>query len=160
MTTCVREADLQEAIATNRLAAFQEHLQACAICRDTVVVALAIQSDEAAARAEASMPTADVVWFRAQLRARAEAAQTAVRPVLIIQALGLASLVGAVAGVFGTSAWWLSSWASWLSSVAALAAAADSGMAMTTVAMRGVLLALAVWLVIAPVAVYLAATED
>jgi hypothetical protein len=80
--------------------------------------------------------------------------------VFLVQALGLACLIGAIAGVVGTGAWWLRSWASWLSSAAALVAGLDGTMEMTTLAMRGVLLALAVWLVIAPVAVYLAAIED
>jgi hypothetical protein len=84
------------------------------------------------------MPTADVVWFRAQLKARAEAAELAARPVLLAQAIAGASVVGAVVAVvsaFGTF------------DVIALAT-------------RGLLLAFAVWLVIAPVAVYLATTED
>jgi hypothetical protein len=111
--------------------------------------------DEAAA-----VPDANVVWLRAQLRARAQAAQLAARPIAVVQALGVACAIGAAAGVIGTIAWWLRSWAAWLSSAATVIASADSSLEMATLASRGILLALAVWLVIAPVAVYLAATEE
>ncbi len=108
----------------------------------------------------AALPDANVVWLRAQLRARAEAARLAARPIAVVQALGAACAIGAAAGVIGTMAWWLRSWAAWLSSAAAVIASADSSLEMATLASRGILLALAVWLVIAPVAVYLAATEE
>jgi hypothetical protein len=111
--------------------------------------------DEAAA-----VPDANVVWLRAQLRARAQAAQLAARPIAVVQALGVACAIGAAAGVIGTIAWWLRSWAAWLSSAATVIASADSSLEMATLASRGILLALAVWLVIAPVAVYLAATDE
>jgi hypothetical protein len=124
-----------------------------------VVAALQDEWDDAWDEA-AAVPDANVVWLRAQLRARAEAAQLAARPIAVVQALGVACAIGAAAGVIGTIAWWLRSWAAWLSSAATVIASADSSLEMATLASRGILLALAVWLVIAPVAVYLAATEE
>jgi hypothetical protein len=123
-------------------------------------VVAALQEEWDDAWDEAAVPNANVVWLRAQLRARAEAAQLAARPIVVVQALGVACAIGAAAGVIGTMAWWLRSWAAWLSSAAAVIAGADSSLEMATLATRGILLALAVWLVIAPVAVYLAATEE
>jgi hypothetical protein len=121
----------------------------------------ALQEEWADAWDEAAeVPDANVVWLRAQLRARAEAASLAARPIAVVQALGVACAIGAAAGVVGTLAWWLRSWAAWLSSAAVVIASADSSLEMATLASRGILLALAVWLVIAPVAVYLAATEE
>ena len=160
MIACARESDVRLAARVGRFDDVKEHLRECALCQDTLVVALALQADEEVARTESPVPTADVVWIRAQLRARREAAKVAVRPLFVMQALGLACLVGAVVGVFGTGAWWLRSWATWLSSIAALGAGLEGSAEMTTLAVRGVALALAVWLVIAPVAVYLAAIED
>jgi hypothetical protein len=121
----------------------------------------ALQEEWADAWDEAAeVPDANVVWLRAQLRARAEAASLAARPIAVVQALGVACAIGAAAGVIGTMAWWLRSWVAWLSSAAAVIASADSSLEVATLASRGILLALAVWLVIAPVAVYLAATEE
>jgi hypothetical protein len=124
-----------------------------------VVAALQDEWDDAWDEA-AAVPDANVVWLRAQLRARAQAAQLAARPIAVVQALGVACAIGAAAGVIGTIAWWLRSWAAWLSSAATVIASADSSLEMATLASRGILLALAVWLVIAPVAVYLAATDE
>ena len=115
---------------------------------------------DAACEEAARIPSAEVLWLRAKIRARGEAAQLAAKPVAIVQALGVACAVGATAGVLGTTVWWLRSWIAWLSSAAAAIATADSSLQIATVASRGILLALAVWLVIAPVAVYLAATEE
>ncbi len=160
MTSCKREPDVLDAVATGRLDALDEHLAACEACRDTLLVARALAHEQDAAWTDAALPTADVVWFRAQLRARAEAARLAARPVLVVQAIALACLVGAIAGVLGTGTWWLWSWVAWLSSAASVVASADGTLAITTLAIRGILLALAVWLVIVPMAVYLAAMED
>jgi len=106
------------------------------------------------------VPAADVIWLHAKIRARHEAMRLAVRPIALVQALGFACAVGAGAALIGTSAWWLRSWVVWLSNAAAVIANAPSTVEVASIAARGVLLALCVWLVIAPVAVYLAAADD
>jgi hypothetical protein len=116
-------------------AADQAHLAECADCREAVAIASALMSE---ADPAVEPPSADVVWFRAQLRARAEAAELAARPVLVAQAVAGASVVGGVAAVIG----------------------ALGGLEVIALATRGLLLAFALWLLIAPVAVYLASTED
>lgn len=77
------------------------------------IVAEAIAAEAALARTEAAPPSSAIVWWRAQLRARQEAARTAGRPVTIVHGLAIAcaaglalSLIGgAIAGVRGSSAW-------------------------------------------------------
>ena len=101
-----------------------------------------------------------MVWLRAQLQARADAARVASRPIAVVQALGVACAIGAIAAIVGTTFWWLRSWVAWLGDAAAVIASAPSTFEMATLASRGILLAVGVWLVLAPVAVYLAATED
>jgi predicted anti-sigma-YlaC factor YlaD len=160
MTSCRREPDVLDAVAAGRLDALEQHLAACEACRETLLVAEVMAHEQELAWTDAALPTADIVWFRAQLKARSEAARLAARPVLLVQAIALACLVGAIVGVLGTSAWWMWSWMSWLSSAASVVASAEGTLAMTSLAIRGILLALAVWLVIAPMAVYLAAMED
>lgn len=137
-----------------------DHLRECPTCRDAALVAAALRSERDIAWEEASLPTSDVVWLRARLYARAEAARIASRPMAVVQALGVACAIGAIAAVAGTSLWWLRSWAVWLGDTAALLASAPTTFEVATVASRGILLAVGVWLVLAPVAVYLAATED
>jgi hypothetical protein len=142
MTPCGREPEIVGMITAggehDALAdELTQHLHDCADCRDAAAVASAVRSEREAAWHDA-VPTADIVWFRAQLKARAEAAEFAARPVFVVHALAAACLVGVVAGVIGTM----------------------GTFDIASVLGRGILLAFAVWLVMAPIAVYLAATED
>jgi len=52
------------------------------------------------------VPSAGTVWWRAQLRARQEAARVVVRPITAAQALSLAALFGLAGAVFGATASW------------------------------------------------------
>ena len=45
------------------------------------------------------MPTPEIVWWRAQMRARQEAARKAARPILFTQALAIAALIGLLVSV-------------------------------------------------------------
>jgi hypothetical protein len=77
------------------------------------IVADAIAAEAALARTEATPPSSGIVWWRAQMRARQEAAATADRPIMVVHALAIAcgaglalSLLGSVvAGVRGSSGW-------------------------------------------------------
>lgn len=164
MKACPRESEVLDVVvadaATEAGRDVLAHLSACESCRDAAAVAAALRAERDAAWEEASVPSADVVWLRAQLYARAEAARVASRPIAVVQALGVACAVGASAAIMGTALWWLRSWVAWLGDAAALVALAPGTFEMATLAARGILLAVGVWLVLAPVAVYLAATED
>jgi predicted anti-sigma-YlaC factor YlaD len=137
-----------------------DHLDACPSCREAAMVVAALRVERDIAWEEAALPGGDVVWLRAQLRARAEAARVASRPIAVVQAVGVACAVGAIAAIVGTAFWWLRSWVAWLGDAAAVVASAPTTFEMATLASRGILLAVGVWLVLAPVAVYLAATDD
>ena len=77
------------------------------------IVAEAVAAEAALARTEAAPPSSAIVWWRAQMRARQEAARAADRPITIVHGLAIAcgaglalSLIGtAVAGVRGSSGW-------------------------------------------------------
>ena len=77
------------------------------------IVANAIAAEAARARREATPPSSAIVWWRAQLRARQEAARAADRPITIVHTLAIAcaaglslSLIGtAIAAVRGSSGW-------------------------------------------------------
>jgi hypothetical protein len=77
------------------------------------IVAEAIAAEAALARTEAAPPSSAIVWWRAQMRARQEAARAADRPITIVHGLAIAccagivfSLIGtAIAGVRGSSGW-------------------------------------------------------
>jgi hypothetical protein len=82
------------------------------------IVAESIAAEAAMASAEAQPPSSAIVWWRAQMRARQEAAQLAEKPITIVHALSIAAGIGlmlsvvgyAVAGVKGSLAWLAGVW--------------------------------------------------
>jgi hypothetical protein len=94
------------------------------------IVAEAMTAEASVARTEAAPPSAAIVWWRAQMRARREAAQLADKPIAIVHALAIAcgggltlALVGIViAAVRGSVGWLTDIYASAASMVTTLAA--------------------------------------
>lgn len=160
---CPREADILDAVASQRWPdrlddGLRMHVAECAGCADLGEVSWAIVTELESARAEtAAMPPAALVWWRAQARARAEAARQAARPIAVMQALGLAGAAALVSLLIGGIAVWVWTRAEWLQALPAADPVALDAMGF---AIRGTLLAVGFWLVLAPVAVYLAASED
>jgi hypothetical protein len=164
---CQFEQELLDAIAARRWpdraeAQLREHVAHCALCSDVAEIAGAFFEDRECARAEAAVPTASAVWWRAQIRAREEAARVAARPLLIFQAL--ATVVVAVVAVALAPA--ASTWIR--ASLAALGAAEfwalPRDVSLSWILSAAVyttlpLLAVGVWVVLAPVLVYLALDE-
>jgi hypothetical protein len=92
---CLREADVVEEIETGRWpgarsAELLSHVASCAICGDVVTVAGAIRGECESARAAIRVPSAGLVWWRAQLRARQQVAEAAGRPITYAQAAAAA----------------------------------------------------------------------
>jgi len=77
------------------------------------IVAGAMAAEASSARREAAPPSSAIVWWRAQMRARQEAARAVERPMTIVHGLaiacGIGLLLGAagavVRGANGSSAW-------------------------------------------------------
>ena len=53
-----------------------------------------IQEECAQAQLQARVPPAELIWLRAEIRARDEATRRAVRPIVVGQAVGIAALAG------------------------------------------------------------------
>ena len=87
---CEREQDVLDALAARRWPdrcdeELRTHVATCGICEDVVVVAAAFCDDHESAWGEARVPPSSQVWWRAQMRAREEAARAAARPIAFIQ---------------------------------------------------------------------------
>src|SRR5512132_2637299 len=99
---CTREVDVLDALAAQRWPhrcdeELRAHVQACEVCADLVAVAGALLEDHDAAYAQARVPSAGIVWWRAQLRAREEDGRAAARPIAFVQGVAASALVwGAV----------------------------------------------------------------
>jgi len=101
---CLREQEIVDAIAAGRWPhacdpALTAHAAACEVCRDVVTVAVALRDDAFRARHDARLPSAGLVWWRATIRARAEATRVAERPLTVAQGIAGASAVGLACGL-------------------------------------------------------------
>lgn len=162
---CPHEAELLEALQTSawpdcRPQALRDHVAACASCSELQAVVLPLLDEHHAAVASAPVPPSGAVWWRAQMRARQEAARVAARPISIAQAIGLACAVGILAGGLTLLSPMPGEWFGWTAAVAdalpLIPLAEVQWLAPATVA---VLLALTMVFVLAPVAVYLVVKE-
>jgi hypothetical protein len=95
------------------------------------LVADAIAAEASTARREAHPPSSAIVWWRAQMRARAEAAKAVERPLTIVHALALAATLGLFLGVVGTAIGGLKGTLSWFAGIyASLASTGTSAVAI------------------------------
>jgi hypothetical protein len=163
---CVREQDVIDAIASGRWpgrvdAELCEHVSGCPVCADAaeVMAAFAAERDQPSTDA-AVLPPAEIVWYRAQMRARAEAAQLAGRPMAVVQALAIACAVGAMAASGETILPWLQAAFASVPPVASHLIAAPASVDILALTLRGASLAIAISLVLAPIAVYLSAADE
>jgi hypothetical protein len=119
----------------------------CPECGPLVALAEEIRQEFEHTRQHARVPTAEIVWWRAQMRAREEAARTAARPILLTQALAVASLIGLVVSLAGRVTLPAISWP-------------ELALIPESLPLLPLLVAAACSFVLAPVAVYLALSRD
>ena len=104
---CRHEQDVLDALASGRWDGIREHLKECTDCGDLALVAGCMQEEGDAAlsqaMAEVHLPSASFLWWKSKLRARREAQEKVLQPVLIAEKVALAAGVAAAAGL----AWWL-----------------------------------------------------
>ena len=166
ITQCPREADVFEAVAFGRWPehcepALTAHVSTCAICADIADVAGALHDDRDWLCRGAQPPAAGMVWWRATIRARAEAARTVSQPITVLQGIAGACLAGLVAAF--VSLMWQSM--HWVDRIGDLAISLESRRADIAAgsALSGhglILLAVAAGLVLAPLALYLTLADD
>lgn len=126
------------------------HVAQCPICSDVAAIAGALDESRQQLRASAPLPDAGTVWWRAQLRARRDAAVTAGRPITGAQVIAGACALGVLAGYYRDSSGWI------------LSAAGKWFAAVTTPLADHLILvaAAAVLLLLLPAAVLIAAGRD
>jgi hypothetical protein len=102
---CNREAEVVEVLSAGRWPdqthpELREHVKACSLCTEVVTVALAMREHyDTAANSNIRIPSAGLVWWRSELRARREAVRTAERPLKLVHALAGACAVGVMFAV-------------------------------------------------------------
>ncbi len=73
----------------------------CPECGPLVLLAQQIRQEFEHTTRTARVPTPEIIWWRAQMRARQEAARKAARPIVFTQALAIAALIGLLVSVAG-----------------------------------------------------------
>jgi hypothetical protein len=163
---CRREQDVIDAIGAARWPdrcedELRRHVAGCEICADLVEILGPMSREQDAAWDEARVPPAQLVWWRAQLRAREEALCAATRPLTAVYALALV-FVGALLG--GTVATLLPRLRAWAGAAAAsMQWPSTDALTQLVAPLAGstvVLLALATWLLLAPLIVWLVVSGD
>ena len=109
---CPREQEVVDVVTTGQWpvrcdAELRAHVASCRSCTDLADILVPVGEIWTATRAEVHPPAAGMVWWRAQMRARQEAARAAARPVTIAQAIGVIAAVVAVCAAFVVFAPWL-----------------------------------------------------
>jgi hypothetical protein len=136
--------------------ALRAHVADCRACTETLELARLLQDDQQALCAEAPVPSAGAVWWRATIRARAEAARAAGQPITLLQGIAAATAVGLFVALVG--AWWRSvapggTWFERFDELVSRSASVPVPLVLS------LLLVLAACLIVAPIAVYLATTD-
>jgi hypothetical protein len=92
---CLREQEILEAVNYGRYSEeLKAHASQCAVCSDVVQVATVLREDLEGGLAYVRVPSAGLVWWRAEIRSRQDAMRTASRPITWVQAFGGACTAG------------------------------------------------------------------
>ncbi len=162
--TCPREPEVLRAALAGRWPDGAEeelraHAASCDACASLGRVACALRADREGMRSRMRIPAAGTVFWRAELRARQEAARNAARPVPLVVVVGLAASAGLAFALVGSGGSWLRAWASWLLDLGP-SVTLPPPIASTLHAYVIAAIALAAGLILVPLAVFLAARDD
>jgi hypothetical protein len=110
-TECNHESEILRAVNSGLWAEpanemLRKHAESCAVCSDLASVALALQDDYASASQNVRIPSAGLIWWRTELRARREAVRKAERPITWVQAFGGACAAGVLLALLGRAMPW------------------------------------------------------
>jgi hypothetical protein len=167
-TECAHEQDVLDALAAQRWPArcddhLRAHVSECALCADLVEVAAALLEDQETAWKEARVPPSAIVWWRAQVRAREEAARAAARPLAFIQGVAASMALWLAVATWRALPWpTLSGWRTWLAAIVPSVSFSLPDLSTAAAILPGalLLLVLAAWLMLAPLAIYFAVNDE
>jgi hypothetical protein len=170
---CPREQDVINAIVTGRWPhqcdeALHVHAADCQVCRELIAVTSVLCLERDGLHDDMSVPSAGQVWWRAAIRARLEASQQVVRPLSWLLGVAVACVVGLTIALIellwspahkalGLATSWTTSFglgeiSRWLPTFEALTPLTTTG--------AFVLLGAAACLVLAPLALYFALSDE
>jgi hypothetical protein len=119
---CPFESDVLCAVLQSRWpnrvdAELKAHAEHCEICSDVATVAAAIECAREETVAEVniphSLPESGSVWWKAQMRARREAIETAAKPITAVQIVAFAAAMVIFGVCIGATSSWVQSGLKW-----------------------------------------------
>jgi len=98
---CIREQEVLDAITAGRWPDrlgedLSSHVEGCAICADLGLVAQSLSADYQESLKDVRVPSAGLVWWKAELRARQDAVRTVNRPIRWAQYIAAGCGIAAV----------------------------------------------------------------
>ena len=109
LPSCDREQEVLDALRSGRWASvwgeeIRQHVAACAVCAEVASVVQEFQKEGELARAElqqpgATLPSAGLVWWKAQLAARRAAAERAAEPIVLVERAASVLVILAAVGL-------------------------------------------------------------
>jgi hypothetical protein len=165
---CRYEGDVLRAVVGRRWPdagdeALQQHVESCDRCAELRLVAEAFRQDHDRALAQAHVPASGQIWWRAALRAHAEATAAARRPMVWLQGIAGACAVGIGAGLIGLGWPALRDGAQWISAVGTGPLPTSAAIMPALETLRSsvlIVLAIAGGLLLAPLLVYFALSDE
>jgi len=161
---CTREREVVRAVLlrgsdglTDDLRA---HAETCEVCGDVMSLVTALRADADDTLSDARLPAAGQLWWRAAVRAHAEASEAARRPIVWLQGIAGACAAGLIAALLSLA--WPSIYDA-VVAVAALPATFSPDVSPLVDALRPILpvaLAIVACLVLTPIVVFLALSDD
>ena len=86
---CKYESEILDAVASGRWpdrvdAELRDHASSCSICSEVAMVSTMYRDEYALAMEQVRVPSAGLVWWKSELRARREAVRVASRPITLV----------------------------------------------------------------------------
>lgn len=161
-TDCAREPEVIEAVTTGcwpEDGALRSHVTACRTCSDVVTLLQRLASERDRLIEQAHLPAAGLVWWRAQIRARQEAARTVTQPIAFAQGLAVAVGLGIAFAVAGLASPWVRERAEWVMDYVRAIETSAQVTGLTSVfqgSTMWIIAAIAAWFIVAPLVIFLA----
>jgi hypothetical protein len=140
----------------------RQHADACESCREMVTVVSALRAERDRLRRSTTVPSAGLVWWRAQLRQRQQAALKATAPVTAVHAAAIvaAAVLAVVLATNVAPFVGMPSLSGWIPQVPSWVAAPRTFTTDFPLLRYGLMLGATAWLILGPVALYFAFRRD
>lgn len=164
---CKHEQDVLDMVTTGQWPeraadGLRRHVASCSSCTDLIAVVQPIleERDHPVDAHAPQIPSSAVMWWRAQMRARREAAREAARPITVAQIVGSTAAIALTVAVIALLAPWIRSWMLGVTAESMELPRLNVSAALLSQGWWLPLLAVGIWLLLTPLAIYFVVADD